>query len=128
VKTRRVIFHALLSLLLLMSQQIGFAHRISHGFDSGAVKLQKQSGVQGASQQSSRQATSLLKQSSVSLLADQLCEQCLFFAQIGSALTTDVLSLSFGSADNDTLVIGATPLIHLRAIRAFQSRAPPSSV
>jgi hypothetical protein len=131
VKTRRVIFHAFLSLLLLVSQQIGFAHVISHWSDVSHVAGQLTGQPSGAQAQVARPRTTLgakpaSKQSPVQLLADQSCEQCLSFAQIGSALGTDAYSFPLGSIDRAVLVASATPFAHLRTIVVFQSRAPPA--
>lgn len=101
VKIRQTLLPALLALLLLMTQQMGLAHAVSH-----------LSNPQGSSQK---------KQ----LPIEQVCDQCLAFAQIGSALTGHA---SLPAADvPHTLVIDAnlTQIIVFRTVCVFHSRAPP---
>jgi len=93
----------MLSLLLLLSQQMGIVHAVSHLSDLVRPK------------------TSQHKQ----LPIEQTCGQCLAFAQIGSALTsTAVLPLAVAvtsvQIDNAVAQYFSPGTIH-----AFQSRAPP---
>lgn len=67
---RRVLFRVLLSLVLLVSQQMAIAHAISHW--SAAT-----SGEQASAGESAL---------SRAVAADKSCAQCLAFAQVGSAL------------------------------------------
>ncbi|MFC3107634.1 hypothetical protein ACFQAT_01020 [Undibacterium arcticum] len=103
MKRRQTILPALLALLLLLSQQMGFAHAVSHISDQP------------------RYSTSHGKQ----LPIEQVCEQCLAFAQIGSALPTHVFSLAADTAPDAVTLATSTPVLYPRPIRAFQSRAPP---
>ena len=102
MRIRRSIQHVLLSLLLLLSQQMGVAHAVSHLSDV-------------------RQQTSQNKQ----LPVEQMCEQCLAYAQIGSALTSAAV-LPVVQIAASVVVDGATAqYFSLRTVYAFQSRAPP---
>ena len=103
MKRRQSILPALLALLLLLSQQLGFAHAVSHISDPP------------------RYSTSHGKQ----LPIEQACEQCLAFAQIGSALPTHVFSLTVDTARDAAIPATSSSVLYPRPIRAFQSRAPP---
>lgn len=102
VRIRRYIQHALLALLLLLSQQMGIAHAVSHLSNANhKISQNKQ------------------------LPIEQTCEQCLVYAQIGSALTSPAtLPLVDAVA---RLVIDTVLLQHFSpaTIFAFHSRAPP---
>lgn len=102
MRIRRSIQHGLLALLLLLSQQMGIAHAVSHLSDAS-------------------HKTSQNKQ----LPIEQTCGQCLAYAQIGSALTgPSVLPLVQAAP---ALVIDTVLPQHFspRTVFAFHSRAPP---
>jgi hypothetical protein len=106
VKIRRVFAHIAFAFLLLISQQLGMTHAISH--------ISSEIGA-GASQK---------KQ----LPAELQCEQCLAFASLGSALTGDPPSVAqqfLPSAEP----LAASQLEPLPSSpRPFDSRGPPSLI
>jgi hypothetical protein len=114
---RRCIAHVLLSLLLLVSQQMAFAHAMSHwtgklGSSHGATLVQLESGNDLSS----------------SVAQDRSCGQCLAFAQMASAIGGD--PRHFVPLDLQTeraaafVATGAVP----RTVCVFHSRAPPFPV
>ena len=106
MRIRRSFQHVLLSLLLLLSQQMGIAHAVSHLSDV---------------RQDGRQQTSQNKQ----LPIEQTCEQCLAYAQLGSGLTSapalPLVQPVAGLVIDDATAQYFSP----RTVFAFQSRAPP---
>jgi hypothetical protein len=106
VQTRRrtpAYFTAIfLALLLLFTQQMGFAHAISHLSDlsSSSVKVKQ-------------------------VPLEQACDHCLAFAQVGSALTNDTGPYQATSQDAEVALARATPDYCARTVCVFQSRAPP---
>jgi hypothetical protein len=100
---RQTILYALLAFLLLLSQQMGFAHLVTHFSDLP------------------RYGTSDGEQ----LPVQHACERCLAFAQVGSALTDHVFSLPPYIARVVVPVANLTPGFYPEPIRAFHSRAPP---
>jgi hypothetical protein len=114
--TRRSFIRVLLSLLLLLSQQMAISHAMTHwaGSRDGAAQLHK-----AASQQDPRGVSSAFAQ-------DQTCEQCLAFAQIAGAVGSP--SRCFAADGSATCATGpsATQPGCARTTCVFQSRAPPS--
>jgi hypothetical protein len=113
VNVRRPIVYVLLSLLLVLSQQMGISHALSHLSTSrggAALSVQQNGGEVRAAKQ---------------LALDQSCDQCLAFAQIGTALDTGFYS--FPVASNATAAVDATLAQSAcrRTVCPFQSRAPP---
>ena len=109
---RRFFAHAVLALLLVLSQQMGMAHALAHALAHGMSHASQEQGQ---------------RHDAKSLAADQGCAQCLAFAQIGSALDTPV---HFFPAARDTASAIALPDAQpecLRTVCVFQSRAPPVS-
>jgi hypothetical protein len=111
VNARRPIVYVLLSLLLVLSQQMGIAHALTH-WSSQRTAL------------TAGERTEAAPSKSLAAL-DQSCDQCLAFAQIGTAV--DTASYSFPiTRDNATAVDPvATPELCQRTICVFRSRAPP---
>lgn len=111
--TRQGFVRVLLSLLLLISQQMATAHVLSHLSGS----------LQHSTAQSSQQDEGL----SGALAQDQTCNQCLAFAQLAGPLSNtprafcapDLSALSFQPVD--------APATGARIILGFQSRAPPQA-
>ncbi len=101
---RRPLVHLLLAVIMLVSQQIGLLHLVSHGGERLAEG--RQSGLKV-----------LTKVSPVKLLGDQSCQECLFLAQLGAALPSR-LQVS-RQAIVDTTAVQAQP-------SDWQSRASPS--
>lgn len=109
---RRQFAYALLSLLLLLSQQLALTHGMSHW----------QGGRAGQSQAA---ASEQQRMASKSLALEQACDQCLAFAQLGSALGTP--NFAFYAPSHGAVALPATgaPPDCRRAVCPFQSRAPP---
>jgi len=107
VNVRRPIVFVLLSLLLVLTQQMGFTHALSH--------WSAQTTAQASNDDDSPKAQSF----------DQSCEQCLAFAQIGTPL--DVHVHSFPVSGNDASAVAVDPALALcqRTVCVFHSRAPP---
>ncbi|MBJ7311225.1 hypothetical protein ACFOLJ_27540 [Rugamonas sp. CCM 8940] len=112
MNVRRTFVYALLSLLLLVSQQMGISHGLTHW--AGARAGGEQAQVLERSESASK-----------SLALDHSCNQCLAFAQIASALDTPFHS--FPAARVDATAVVSTPALSLcqRTVCVFQSRAPP---
>lgn len=121
VLTRRSIAYALLSLLLVLSQQMGISHALSHWPDGRqAERVLRQ--VQN--QQQNREANQEQRRAK-SLPLEQSCAQCLAFAQIGSALDSPFhVFPSTHAAASAVSAIAAQPACRRRPC-VYQSRAPP---
>lgn len=111
MNARRPIVYVLLSLLLVLSQQMGIAHALTHWSTQRAALTAAERSEAGPSK---------------TLAAlDQSCDQCLAFAQIGTAVDTGFYSFPI-SRDNATAVeVVATPELCQRTVCVFRSRAPP---
>jgi hypothetical protein len=115
---QRRFVHILLSLLLLVSQQMAFAHAMSHwsGKLGPAHPVVKLVDAAGDSDLSSAVAQ------------DQSCSQCLVFAQMASAIGSTPrqfvpLDLQAERAGG-FVATEAAP----RTVCVFHSRAPPTSI
>jgi predicted lysophospholipase L1 biosynthesis ABC-type transport system permease subunit len=113
--TRRSFIRVLLSLLLLLSQQMAVSHAMTHwaGSREGATRLLKAAG-----QQDERGVSAAFAQ-------DQTCEQCLAFAQIASALGSQPRGFAADSSATCATGPSATQPGCARTTCVFQSRAPP---
>ena len=103
MKADRLFVHIALAFLLLISQQLGTAHAVSHlAPDGGSSSSQKQQ-----------------------LPAELQCQPCLAFAAIGSALPGSPLSIPqlFLPTGAPIVALHVTPLPTLR--RLFDPRGPP---
>lgn len=102
---RKSFFPLLFALLLLAAQQAGWTHGLSHlGKETGSASQSKQ------------------------VPADKLCQQCLAFAQIGSALQSAPLVLLAPPPKDCLTLARAASLAPVRLRCGFQSRAPPLSL
>lgn len=114
--TRQAFIRVLLSLLLLISQQMASSHVMSHlaGGLERAAAVQVQVQVTGADEGLAS-----------AVAQDQSCSQCLAFAQLSGPL--GIAPRAFAVPDHATA--GSVPGdLHAgasRTILAFQSRAPP---
>jgi len=112
-KANRHFLHVLLAVLLVLSQQLGMAHAVSHwsDFRSGPER-QQATDVDGNGP-------------SAGLTLDHNCSECAAFASLASAIHTP--SFAFLSADYSAPQSGvALPQIHsARTALAYHSRAPP---
>jgi hypothetical protein len=113
---RRFLIRVLLSLLLLLSQQMAISHAMTHwaGSRDGAAQLNKAAGGQ--------------EQPGVgaAFAQDQTCEQCLAFAQIAGAVGSAPRCFAFDSVATCATGPSATQPGCARTTCVFQSRAPPS--
>ncbi|MGZ5787447.1 MAG: hypothetical protein ACXWJM_16160 [Ramlibacter sp.] len=113
--SRRALNHLLLSIVLLLSQQMAIAHVISHWGSRAAT--------------TSVQATVARDDGfSKPIAQDQGCEQCLAFAQIATAVGQETRSFAPPSHGSWALAALAPTRVCVRAPCAFRSRAPPPSV
>jgi hypothetical protein len=108
---RRSVTRILLSLLLLMSQQMAIAHAVSH-WSGRAIP------VASGQQQGERSL-------SEAFALDQSCSQCLAFAQIAGVVASE--PCRFVPLDNasSAVRIDADGSACARTTCAYQSRAPP---
>jgi hypothetical protein len=98
---KRALIHVLLSLLVLLGQQAAWTHAATH-----LAKLPPSSDQQ--------------------LPHGKVCDQCVFSAQIGTALVGKVFSFEADAGTPSR--VGHTPQGFVpRTVRAFSSRAPPVS-
>ena len=115
---RRCVVHVLLSLLLLVSQQMAFAHAMSHWtgkIGAGhAVVAPAQAG--GDSDLSS------------SVAQDQSCSQCLVFAQMACAIGSTPRQFVPLDLQAERARAFATTEAAPRTVCVFHSRAPPFSI
>jgi hypothetical protein len=113
--SRRALNHLLLSIVLLLSQQMAIAHVIAHwGARASATAVQKNAaGDDGFSK---------------AVAQDQGCEQCLAFAQIAGAVGQEPRSFVPPSQGTWAIASLAPSLVCARAPCAFRSRAPPARV
>lgn len=112
MNVRRSIVYAALSLLLVLSQQMGMTHALSH-WSVQRDKAELSTGRGGA----------VVKAPAL----DLGCEQCLAFAQIGSALDTPFHSFPAARSVAVASVAGGSHSVCQRTVCAFRSRAPPAS-
>lgn len=110
VKARRPIFHALLALLLVLSQQLGLAHAVSHwsGYRQGMEQVQDSDGGVNAG-----------------LALDHNCSQCLAFAQLASAIYTPEFTFPTVAFVAPLATAADSPAPGRRNLRPYDSRAPP---
>jgi len=110
---RRCIVHVLLSLLLLVSQQMAFAHAMSH-WTGRLVYAPVAAGED--------------RELAKAVAQDQSCNQCLALAQLATPVGSTLRQ--FAAPDLRTEVVAARALREAlpRTLCAFHSRAPPSFV
>lgn len=109
---RQTVIRVLLSLLLLVSQQMASAHAMSH------LSARLDDGAQ-LSQSDSRDLSSALAQ-------DENCKQCLVFAQLGGPPSH--APSWHGAKPASCAILPARALgAGAGAILAFQSRGPPQA-
>lgn len=122
MNARRPIVFVLLLLLLVLTQQMGFTHALSHWSaqrSGDAGQLTAQLTVQ-LTAQASEGDDSVKAQS-----FDQSCEQCLAFAQIGTPIDLHVYSFPASGDDASAVVAGPAQAECRRTVFVFHSRAPP---
>ncbi|MGW8392337.1 hypothetical protein [Pseudoduganella sp. HUAS MS19] len=111
-KANRHLLHVLLAMLLVLSQQLGMAHAVSHWSDFRHGTEQQASELDGYGL-------------SAGLALDHNCSQCAAFASLATAIHTP--SFTFPTVDYSAPQAGAAlPQLHsARIARAYDSRAPP---
>lgn len=112
---RRPFLHLLFSLILLVSQQIGVAHLMSHGNDGAS-----RSGIAGQ-----LASGPVRKAAPAKLLADQSCQECLFLAQLGAALPGKLPVSKQAAIDSAAVSILPAGWQSCQSPSPFDSRAPP---
>jgi len=114
----RRLVHVLLSLLLLVSQQMAFAHAMSHWSGKlGTPHLAFVVDPAGAD-----------KDLSSSVAQDQSCSQCLVFAQMASAIGSTPRQFAPLDRQGERVTAFVTTEAAPRTVCVFHSRAPPSFV
>ena len=113
---RRFFIRLLLSLLLLMSQQMVIAHAMTHwaGARDGTAQLQKTGRGQDP------------RKVGAALAQHQTCEQCLAFAQIAGAVGSSPRCFVAGGDGACATGASTTQQGCARTTCVFQPRAPPS--
>ncbi len=110
--TRHALFRVLLSLLLLLSQQLATSHVISHW--TGSIDVAAQSQPNDAD-------------GTGKVLTDQSCHKCLAFAQFGAPLGTQAFAYLLPALESLPVHGAVIAAAHARTILAFQSRGPPQA-
>jgi hypothetical protein len=108
--TRRSVIRLLLSLLLLMSQQMALSHSVTHWRMAPALAEQRGGGDANLSK---------------ALAQDQWCDQCLAFAQIAGSVGSDSRAFAPFNPGADAIAAKAERAFCPRTVCAFRSRAPP---
>jgi hypothetical protein len=120
---RRRLVHVLLSLLLLVSQQMAFAHAMSHW----TGKLGTAHGVAAVAVAAAVQADPDSDLSSA-VAQDRSCFQCLAFAQMASAIGSTPRQFAPLDLQAERSIALATTERAPSTVCAFHSRAPPLSI
>jgi hypothetical protein len=115
---RRRLVHVLLSLLLLVSQQMAFAHAMSHWTgkigsahpNAALVRLDTDNDLSSAVAQG------------------RSCSECLAFAQMAGAIGSTPRKYTPPDLQTERILALATSEAAPRTVCVFQSRAPPSFV
>lgn len=114
--TRRALIRVMLSLLLLMSQQMALTHGLSHW--AGSLAAQAVEGADDAEDGSlSRSAAQ-----------GQTCHQCLAFAQLASVLSNTPRYFAGGDPGSFAVASSADRPRCVHTVCGFRSRAPPAAV
>jgi hypothetical protein len=108
---RRSVTRVLLSLLLLLSQQMAIAHAVSHWNGRVAPAAQNQ-------QPGERSLSEAFAQ-------DQSCAQCLAFAQIAGAVGSAPCRFVPPEINSHPVCGRSSQAACARTVCVFQSRAPP---
>lgn len=108
---RRSIVHVFLSLLLLLTQQIGVAHVYTHwsSIDRPAARLSEEEQAEHRKR----------------IAAHKLCVECVSAAQIAAAITSSPPTLELSTISAGPIAMPVTLSACERTTCFFQSRAPP---
>jgi hypothetical protein len=115
---RRRLVHVLLSLLLLVSQQMAFAHAMSHWTGKIGSTHPNAAFVQ---LDTDNELSSAVAQ-------DRSCSECLAFAQMASAIGSTPRKYAPPDLRVERILALATSEAAPRTVCVFHSRAPPSFV
>jgi hypothetical protein len=110
---RQIVIRVLLSLLLLLTQQMAMAHAMSHL--AGQID-----GAAAAHQVDDGDLTSAFAK-------DQSCNQCLGFAQLATPVASDMRSFAAIDPVSAAVAVHAEQALCERTFCVFQSRAPPQA-
>jgi hypothetical protein len=114
---RRSTLRVLLSLLLLISQQMAIAHAVSHwsgrSAPAAAAAQQQQPGERSLSE---------------AFALDQSCSQCLAFAQIGGVVGIDPLRFVPAGPGSSAVCTDPGHAAGARTVCVYRSRAPPVAI
>ena len=111
--TRQLFTRILLSLLLLLSQQMALSHAMSH-VTAALSPLTVQSGDDA-------------NELSSAIAQDKSCHQCLAFAQLVGPLSNTPRAFAAPDLRDTVPVIALTDARVLRTVCVFHSRAPPQA-
>lgn len=114
---RRSVIRVLLSLLLLLSQQMALAHAVSHW-----------SGRSGVDAPSAEQQPAGERSLSEAFALDQSCSQCLAFAQIGGGVNSEAFRFVALDAAAARVCREPSHALGARTVCAYHSRAPPVAI
>ena len=114
----RSLVHVLLSLLLLVSQQLSLAHGYTHWTEANDTLVQ-----QAAADADTDDGTGKLPKPAL----HDLCGQCAASAQIAFALPSTLRQFVPAELAYAVPAVPATPGICLLTACPFQSRAPPQA-
>jgi hypothetical protein len=114
----RFVVRILLSLLLLLSQQMAFTHALSHWGGAGNV-------VRADTAASTVAVAAADEDAFKASLADQNCDQCLSFAQLAGALSNTPRWFAVDAVGAEAVAGCVSRPAHARTVCVFQSRAPP---
>jgi len=113
--TRQALVRVLLSLLLLISQQMASSHVMSHLAGSLDVSTTAHVQVQDSDQLSK------------AIAQDQSCNQCLALAQLAGPLVSKPQVFALPEQGSFRIAAAAVHNSGARTILGFQSRAPPQA-
>jgi hypothetical protein len=108
---RRSIIHLLLSLLLLVSQQMAVAHVLTHWNGQLSARGESSSVAEGGL--------------SEAIAKDKSCAQCLAFAQFANVVGPTPRVFAPPATGTDAVVASAAQPVCARTVCVFHSRAPP---
>lgn len=113
MKLRRFFVHAVLSLLLLLTQQVAVTHGYAHWAARDGGALLAQAGGEA--------------DDSGPFLSERHCSLCLSLAQIAVAVASPEIVFGFGA--NAFSLLAMAPILSacLRTVCVFLSRAPPQA-
>jgi hypothetical protein len=114
--SRRTIIRVMLSLLLLLSQQMAMSHAMTHL--AGSRDAPVQASTAGAQQHDGGISSAFAQ--------DQTCEHCLAFAQIACAIGTPTRSFAADGVAACAPPAGAAQPARARPTCIVQPRGPPS--